>query len=176
MPPPAGVDSAAHLVDSRRAQVLDALGPTIQVMTSARGADGDPCVLRWTIPPRVSVPLHSHPDTETYLPLSGELEGLVETVEGFYWISIVPGDVFHVPANAKHALRNRSDIPAVAYVATTSRMARFFEESGAPVGRRGETAWPPADDTLRRFAAAARHYGYWMATRRQNAEVGVRLG
>jgi quercetin dioxygenase-like cupin family protein len=176
MPPPAGVGSAAHLVDSRSAQVLDALGPTIQVLTPARGADRDPCVLRWTIPPRVAVPLHSHPDPETFLPLSGQLEGLVEAPEGFCWISIVPGDVFDVPPNAKHAFRNRSHNPAVAYVATTGRMARFFQESGAPLGRRDESAWPPAEKMLRRFAGAARRYGYWMATRQQNAEVGVRLG
>lgn len=47
--------------------------------------------MRGTIPPGVVVPMHSHPDPETFLPLSGELEGLVVSPEGFAWGRDRPG-------------------------------------------------------------------------------------
>jgi uncharacterized RmlC-like cupin family protein len=34
-------------------------------------------------------------------------------------VTIGPGDIFHVPGNAKHAFRNRSSEPAVAIIVTT---------------------------------------------------------
>jgi hypothetical protein len=46
--------------------------------------------VRGTIPPGVLVPLHSHTDPETFLPISGELEGLVVSPEGFAWVAIGP--------------------------------------------------------------------------------------
>jgi quercetin dioxygenase-like cupin family protein len=176
MPAPAGVDSVAHLVDSRSAQILDSIGPTIQVLTNVDGDEGQPCVLRGTIPAHAIVPLHSHPDPETYLPLSGQLEGLVETAHGYEWLWLGPGDVFHVPRNAKHAFRNRSHDPAVAYVATTNRMARFFRDSGLPADPRSTGTWPPAHELLQRFLEVSRRYGHWIATARENAAVGLRLG
>jgi quercetin dioxygenase-like cupin family protein len=176
MTAPAGVDPAAHVVDPRSAQIFDTLGPTIQILTPRNGADDHPCVLRGTIPPWVTISLHSHQDPETWLPLSGELEALVETAEGFQWVSILPGDVFHVPARAKHAFRNWSHDPAVAYVSTTNRLARFLKEAGVPLGRRSPSAWPPPDDVIRRFADTAARYGHWLASQHENAEVGLRLG
>jgi quercetin dioxygenase-like cupin family protein len=77
-----GDERTAHLVDARDAETLDVLGPTIQLLTSPED-ESAPCVMRGTIPPDVSVPLHSHPDPETLLLVSGEVEGLAESADGF---------------------------------------------------------------------------------------------
>ncbi|RWN65916.1 MAG: hypothetical protein EOR99_19420 [Mesorhizobium sp.] len=53
-------ERAAHLVDPRNVETLDMLGPVVQFLTAPR--DGEPCVMRGTIPPGVTVPLHSHAD------------------------------------------------------------------------------------------------------------------
>jgi quercetin dioxygenase-like cupin family protein len=50
--------------------------------------------------------MHAHPDPETFVHLSGGLEGLRESEDGFRWTPIRPGEVFHVPSGAKHAFRN----------------------------------------------------------------------
>jgi hypothetical protein len=91
---------------------------------------GAPCLMRGTIPPGVFVPLRSHLDPETFIQLSGCLEGLSETRDGFRWLPIAPGEVFHVPGEAKHAFRNRSEAAAVGIVVTTPRLGRFFREVG----------------------------------------------
>ena len=49
------------------------------------------------IAPGVVVPLHSHPEPETFIAISGRIEGLKESDGKFGWVSIGPGDVFHVP-------------------------------------------------------------------------------
>jgi quercetin dioxygenase-like cupin family protein len=56
------------------ADVLDLLGPTIQHLTSLSGDDQGYCVLRWQIPPGVVVPLHSHPDRETFYIVAAQLK------------------------------------------------------------------------------------------------------
>ena len=79
------------------------------------------------------MPLHSHADPETFLVVSGRVEGLaMAAADDFAWIPIGPGDIFHVPGDAKHAWRNRSPEPAVTIVVTTPRIGRFFREVGTP--------------------------------------------
>ena len=56
--------------------VLEFFGPTVEFLTSPEDEQNDFCVLKGTIPPGVSVPLHSHPDTEDFLVISGSVEGL----------------------------------------------------------------------------------------------------
>jgi hypothetical protein len=57
-------------------KILELFGPTAELLTSPQDAHNAFCVLRGTIPPGVSVPLHSHLDTEDFLIISGEVEGL----------------------------------------------------------------------------------------------------
>jgi hypothetical protein len=68
----AATERVAHLVDPRWLETIDVLGPTIQYLTSPDAGEGEPCVMRGTIPPGVAVPLHSHADPETFLMVSGE--------------------------------------------------------------------------------------------------------
>jgi quercetin dioxygenase-like cupin family protein len=153
-------ETNARLLDPRRAHVLDVLGPTIQFLTEP--ADGEPCVMRGVIPAGVAVPLHSHPDPETFLALSGAVEGLT----GEDWVTIEPGAVFHVPAGARHAFRNRSSEPAVSIVVSSARLGRFFREARSPEGT-------PDAEALRHFLAVAERYGHWNGTPQENAEVGL---
>src|SRR3954470_14446750 len=104
------------LIDDRGVQTFDVLGPTVQFLATADGHDNAPCIIRGTIPPGVAIPLHSHPDPETFLARSGELEGLAFDDGALAWAPIGPGDVFHVPAGARHAFRNRSGESAVAII------------------------------------------------------------
>lgn len=66
-------------------KVLELFGPTVEFLTSPQDAQSDFCVLRGTIPPGVSVPPHSHADTEDFFIISGEVEGLMQDNEGYKW-------------------------------------------------------------------------------------------
>jgi quercetin dioxygenase-like cupin family protein len=55
------------------------------------------CVMTGTIPPGVSVPLHSHHDAESFYLISGEAEVLAQTSGGLQWQTLRPGDFVHIP-------------------------------------------------------------------------------
>jgi quercetin dioxygenase-like cupin family protein len=162
-------ERVAHLVDPHSTETVSILGPTLEYLTAPE-SDTGPCVLRGTIPPRGAVPLHSHSDPETFLLLSGEAEGLCVSDDGYAWVPVRPGDVFHVPGGARHAWRNPSLEPMVSIIVTTGKLGRFFRE----VGRLLDDAGTPEEE-LKRFLATADRYGYWNATPEENAEVGLYL-
>jgi quercetin dioxygenase-like cupin family protein len=153
--------------------VLELFGPTVEYLTSPEDEHNDFCVLKGVIPPGVSVPLHSHADTEDFLVISGSVEGLRHDTQGYKWIGAKAGDYIHIPGNAPHAWRNVSVEPAVMLMITTKRMGRFFQETGRPTT--GAPQPPPTPEDLARFTAVSARYGYWNATPEENAAVGIQM-
>ena len=119
-------------------------------------------MLRGVIPPGVSVPLHSHPDTEGFFVISGEVQALRQGAQGYEWIEAKAGDYLHVPSGTRHGWRNVSSEPLVSFIITTKRLAQFFQEVGRPV------AITPQPETveglahfLGHFETVSAKYGYW---------------
>jgi quercetin dioxygenase-like cupin family protein len=162
MTPRSLTPQAAYLVDPTSAETIDVLGPTVQLLTSPDDGDAAPLVMRGTLPSGATVPLHSHPDPETALAISGEAEGLVETIDGFEWVAIAPGDIFHIPGGARHAFRNRGGEPAVQIHLTTGRLGRFFREAGRPVAPGTEDGGLPTREAIEHFLQIAERYGHWI--------------
>jgi quercetin dioxygenase-like cupin family protein len=152
--------------------VVELFGPTVEYLTAPDDAHNDFCVLKGTIPPGGSVPLHAHADTEDFLVISGAVEGLRHDTDGYTWIAAKAGDFVHVPGDAQHAWRNVSSEPAIMLMITTKRMGRFFQEVGRPLTEAGD---PPTPEDLVRFAAVSARYGYWNATPEENAAVGIKM-
>ena len=155
---------------------LDLLGPMVEFLTSPQEANIDFCVLRGMIPPGVSVPLHSHPDTEDFFVISGEVQALRQGTQGYEWIVAKAGDYLHVPSGARHGWRNVSSEPMVSFIITTRRLGQFFQEVGRPVeGTPQPVTTEFLAHFLARFETASAKYGYWNATPEENAAVGIRL-
>jgi quercetin dioxygenase-like cupin family protein len=167
----------AQLVDASAVESINVLGPTVRFLTSPDEGENAPLLIHGTIPPGGIVPLHSHADPETFLAISGHVEGLAMiSPDDFTWVPVGPGDVFHVTGGAKHAWRNRSPEPAVSIIVTTARIGRFFREVGTPADpASGTHAGPPPDEAIQRFLETAERYGYWNATPQENADVGLHL-
>jgi quercetin dioxygenase-like cupin family protein len=110
--------------------VIELFGPTVEFLTSPEDEGNDFCVLKGTIPPGISVPLHSHPDTEDFFVISGSVESLRHGTEGYQWIAAKAGDFIHIPGGTQHAWRNVSGEPVVNLIITTKRLGRFFQEVG----------------------------------------------
>jgi quercetin dioxygenase-like cupin family protein len=89
--------------------------------------------MRGTLAPGVFVPLQSHDDFETYLMVSGTLEGLVQSNNYLEWVSIEPGEIFHVPGHVRHALRNASDRSAVVIILSTAEMGNAIRAIGKQI-------------------------------------------
>jgi len=152
--------------------VVEVFGPTIEFLTSPTGLQTDFCILRGTIPPGIFVPLHSHPDVEDFIMISGELQALKQDADGYKWVVAKAGDYVHVPGGTPHAWRNISHEPAVTLLITTKKLGQFFREAGRPV-----TGFPQPIllDDLERFATIAKQYGYWNATPEENSAAGIQF-
>jgi quercetin dioxygenase-like cupin family protein len=153
-------------------RVIELFGPTLEFLTSLEDEHNDFCVLKGTIPPDVYVPLHSHPDTEDFLVISGAVECLRQGKERYEWIGAKAGDYIHVPAGAQHAWRNISSEPVVNLIITTKRLGQFFQETGRQVMGAPQPVTP---EDLARFSAVSARYGYWNATPEENAALGIHV-
>ncbi|MGH9994906.1 MAG: dimethylsulfonioproprionate lyase family protein [Nitrososphaeraceae archaeon] len=113
-------------------KVLELFGPTVEFLTSSQDTQSDFCVLKGTLPPGISVPLHSHTDTEDFFVISGEIEGLRQDNKGYEWIRAKTNDYIHMPSDSRHAWRNVSNKPTLVHIITTKKLGHFFEETGRP--------------------------------------------
>ena len=158
----------------RQEDVLDVLGPTIQHLTKPSKSDDDFCVLKGILRTGVMVPLHNHPDRETFYILAGELEILKWAESGPHWHRLTAGDVLDMPSGTKHALRNSAADDAVVLIVTTMKHGQFFRDAGRPAAT--TPPGPPSAADLQRFVQRAHDYGYWLGSPEDNAAVGLHLG
>jgi uncharacterized RmlC-like cupin family protein len=127
-------------------------------------------MLRGTIPPSVSVPLHSHADVEDFYVVSGEVLAVKQGEHGYESILCRAGDHVRVPGSMRHGWRNVSSEPSALLIVTTPTLGRFFVEAGRPIEQASE---PPTSDDLARLANVSAKYGYWNAAPEENAAVGI---
>jgi len=81
-----------------------------------------------------------------FVMISGVVESLVVADKDFTWVSVGPGQTFHVPPNAKHGWRNAGPAPAVMIVISTSTMGRFFKDVGKPRAAGGRATAPSSSE------------------------------
>jgi quercetin dioxygenase-like cupin family protein len=152
--------------------VLKVLGASIQFVVGPQQDEDALCILKRTIPPGISVPMHSHDFVEVFFVVSGNFEVIIGDGK-MRWIEVSAGDLIEVPNNVKHGFRNRSQHPVINLVFTTSKHGRYFQEIGRPAASR-ESIRPPTLNEIQRFVKTSALYGYWLATPEENALVGIR--
>jgi quercetin dioxygenase-like cupin family protein len=152
-----------------KADTIDILGPQIRFLTPLVDDPDEYCVISSVVPPNVVVPLHSHPEREIFLILSGALDAF----DGSAWRIYGTGEVFDVPSGAKHAFRNTSAAPVSVVLVTSASMGRFFRSVGRPAS--DVPPGPPTSEAISAFATAATQHGYWLGSPAENAEVGISL-
>jgi len=168
---PDGNHIIPRVAEGTRKAALDIFGPTVEFLSPPQDAHQDFCVMRGVIPPGVSVPLHSHDDTETFFVLSGTKQVLIP---GAYpgRTDVHAGDYVHLPRGMPHAHRNVSGDPLIELVITTARLGSWFQEVGKPVTGAPR---PPAPEDLARLIAVSARFGYWLGSPEENAAVGIHL-
>jgi quercetin dioxygenase-like cupin family protein len=92
---------------------LDVLGANVQFLVGPRPGDETPCILKGTVPSGVTIPLHSHDMAEIFFVLYGNIEVLMEEAGKLHWVEVNAGNLIEIPGNSKHAVRNRSEHPAI---------------------------------------------------------------
>jgi quercetin dioxygenase-like cupin family protein len=131
------------------------------------------CVMMGTIPSGGGVPLHSHPEAESFYVLSGDVEALVQNPCGLEWRELGAGDFIHIPAGVKHAWRNRSIEPLSALITCTAKLGRALQE----MGQLANTLRPklPSPAAIQRIVEISERYGHWLGSPEENAAVGIHM-
>ena len=156
----------AHLVHAGREIPLD-LGPSVRIELLTSPNEEDYWVMKGTLEPGASVPLHSHGDDEDFYVLSGRAEALVETTNGLEWKRVQAGDFIHIPGNMKHAWRNHFSTPAEKIIVTPAKLGRFFREMDELIRAVGNNG------TMEKLKDLSDRYGYWLGSPEENAAVGI---
>ena len=91
---------------AEHSEILDVLGPRIQFLTALSDDNGAYCLIRGGVPAGVVVPLHSHPERETFYVLGGEIEGFWEA----RWSKLGVGDVCDVENKASARVMEKAGL------------------------------------------------------------------
>ena len=165
--------AVGRLLSLDKPLVRDFGGTTLELLSEFENADGAPALMRGTMPGGALVPLHAHPDPETFYVVAGRLEGLVIRDSEAEWLSVATGQIFHVSPNARHALRNTGEERAVALTVSTPRLAEFFARTGIALPSAQAPRRPMTSAELAAFIAEAQARGHWNASPEENAEFGI---
>jgi quercetin dioxygenase-like cupin family protein len=151
-------------------QTFIVLGVLLQFLSTPEQINDRISVMRGTVFPGVTIPLHSHADPEILYVLNGSLE--VFQSEG--WQTVVAGEVVSIPGNARHALRNSFPSPITLMIVSKQELYSFFRELARPFDPNGPPA-PPTPEEMQQLLSLAQKYEYWLASRDENAAIGISL-
>lgn len=128
-------ECAGHLVDPRNVETPDVLG--VQFLTPPR--DGDPCVMRGTVPLGITVPLHSQPTLRPSSRFPARSKGFRSRRKACLGIHPT-GRYFPCAGRGEARLSKSVDRGGSHVLVSTSRIGRFIREVGEPIV--GETKHP----------------------------------
>lgn len=164
----------AFFVSKEAHETFDVLGPRVRFLISPSDTDPDYCIMHGTIPAGVSIPIHSHPDHESFYIISGVVQALSEEENNLKWKEMKAGDFVYIPGNMKHAWKNIASKPVEGLITTTKSIGKFFREIGRPVQPSATLSQPTRED-LHHFAEVAAKYKHWLGSPEENAAVGISI-
>jgi quercetin dioxygenase-like cupin family protein len=162
-----------HIIHKEMPAVFDVFGLTISFLT-LQEHDSIYCIMHGTIPPRLALPLHSHPDDESFYILSGVAEVLTQHEDSLRWTEVTTGSLTHIPPEAKHAWRNQTSGTVDLLITTTPRLGKFFREIGRPIIP-GKKLSRPTPEELEQFVLIAKKYNHWLGSHEENAAYGIHV-
>jgi quercetin dioxygenase-like cupin family protein len=151
-------------------QTFIVLGVLLQFLSTPEQVNDQISVMRGTVPSGVVIPLHSHAEPEIFYVLNGSLE--VFQSEG--WQTVTAGEVVSIPGNVRHALRNTSPSPITSIIVSKQELYSFFRELARPFDPNSPPA-PPTPEEMQQLFSVAEKYEYWLASRDENAAIGISL-
>ena len=134
--------------------------------------DAGMSVLEGTLPPGVVVPLHSHPEAESFYMLEGTLDVYQDDGGSSGWSQAKQGDLVIIRSSVKHAWRNPSTTPSITLVFTGGQVCGFLQEIAQP-WKPGQSPQLPSPEYLEHLLRASREYNYWLGTPEENAAIGL---
>ena len=159
--------------DTSLSGTWNVLGVLIEFLAGPSDTQSDTALVRGTMRGGVIVPLHSHADQELIYVVGGSLEVFLET---HGWHTVGVGEVAVIAGNKKHALRNATagDVTTIAF--TGGDLYNFFRDLAVPAEPNQYPAIiPSTPEQMKELLETNAKYGYWLASREENAEIGIHL-
>ena len=90
------------------------------------------------------------------------------------WQTANAAEVVSIPGNVRHALRNTSPGPITSITVSKQELYSFFRELARPFDPNRLPA-PPTPEEMQQLFSVAEKYEYWLASRDENAAIGISL-
>jgi quercetin dioxygenase-like cupin family protein len=130
------------------------LGTHVRILADHAATAGRYDLIEGTFLPNVTTPLHRHTTYSEHLyVLEGEFT--VHTESGS--VVLKPGDNFHIPQGAAHAVMSGLDGARGLVVASPSGFARLIQEAGTPA--ESSTTLPTTPPDMEAFGRASLEIG-----------------
>ncbi len=113
---------------SAATEVLQVTGLTIEILAQSNSGAGNVALMRAILPPGATIPLHTHPEPETFYVIEGRLDLHLEDA----WHGGGPGTLLHVPGYAMHAVRNGGEAPCIVLCVTPASLLAVFRSMALP--------------------------------------------
>src|ERR1700726_181250 len=155
-------------------QTFIVLGVLLQFLSTPEQINDQISLMCGTVPSGVVIPLHSHADPEIFYVLNGSLEVFQAEGHSAGWQAVNAGEVVSIPGNVKHALRNTSPSPITLITVSKQELYSFFRELARPFDPNSPPA-PPTPEEMQQLFNVAKKYEYWLASRDENAAIGISL-
>ena len=155
-------------------QTYIVLGVLLQFLSTPEQIYDQISVMRGTVPSGAVIPLHSHADPEIFYVLNGSLEVFQAEGPSEGWNTVTAGEVVSIPGNVRHALRNISHSPATLITVSKQELYSFFRELARPFDPSRPPA-PPSREEIQQLFSVAEKYEYWLASRDENAAIGISI-
>jgi len=137
--------------DTPKQPHIGLVGDTYTILLTGRDTAGRYSLIDMYVPPGGGPPPHRHDFEESFTVLEGEIEATFRGISS----TIRAGQTIHIPANAPHQFRNKSDRPArLLCICSPAGQEEFFTEVGVPVSTR--TTPPPKLDAAAESALRAK--------------------
>ena len=155
-------------------QTFIVLGVLLQFLSTPEQINDQIGVMRGTVPSGVVIPLHRHADPEIFYVLNGSIEIFQAEGQSAGWQTVNAGEVVSIPGNLRHALRNTSPSPTTSITVSKQELYSFFRELAQPLDPNRPPA-PPTPEEMQQLFSVAEKYEYWLASREENAAIGISL-
>jgi quercetin dioxygenase-like cupin family protein len=148
-------------ISPNQGERVNVLGITLEWKVTEAETTSGYSIVEAEVPPNAGVPLHRHPQSESFYVIEGTAEFGRIGPSGPEWLAVSPGDAVHIPGNAIHGFRNLSASTARVLITCAKGLEAFFREAGMPEAR--VQSGPPSPASIERVIQIMRKHGQELA-------------